>query len=61
MSITSANMKRKPKSKVVFVKVDAIEHKTFSDFAIFRHTNLSELIRQLLHREVAQSKQQAAD
>lgn len=58
MRLISANMKRKPKSKVVFVKVDASEHKAFNDLAITRHTNLSELIRQLLHREL-QPKEQA--
>lgn len=57
MSIVSANMKRKPKSKVIFVKVDPSEHKTFSDLAVTRHTTLSELIRQMLHRELTQSKE----
>lgn len=60
MSISSANMKRKPKSKVVFVKVDVSEHKAFSDLAVQRHTTLSELIRQLLHREVAPKEQATA-
>lgn len=50
-------MKRKPKSKVVFVKVDADEHKSFTDLSIRRKTNLSELIRQLLHRELASELQ----
>ena len=52
MSIGSPSRKRKPKSKVVFVKVDTTEHKLFSDLAVLRHTTLSELIRQLLHREL---------
>ena len=61
MSIRFANMKRKPRNKPIFVKTTQDEHKTFTDLAIRRNTTLSELIRQLLHREVAgQSKEQAA-
>lgn len=60
MSIGFVNMKRKPRNKPIFVKATADEHKTFTELAIRRNTTLSELIRQMLHREVAQSKEQAA-
>lgn len=53
-------MKRKPRNKPIFVKATEQEHRTFTDLAIRRNTTLSELIRQMLHREVAQSKDGAA-
>lgn len=52
-------MKRKPRNKPIFVKATQQEHTAFTNLAITRNTTLSELIRQLLHREL-QSKEQAA-
>jgi len=46
-------MKRKPRNKPIFVKATQDEHKAFTDLSIRRNTSLSELIRQLLHDEVA--------
>lgn len=61
MSILFSPMKRKPRVKPIFVRATEQEHRAFNDLAVQRHTNLSELIRQLLHREVAaQSQGQAA-
>ena len=61
MRLSSANMKRKPRNKPIFVKATADEHKAFTDLAISRHTTLSELIRQMLHAErERQAKEQAA-
>jgi len=41
------------KTKAIPVKVTEQEHLAFQKLAVKRHTNLSELIRQLLHRELA--------
>jgi hypothetical protein len=60
MGAYSNSMKRQHRDKPVFVKTTAVEHKLFTDLAAKRHTTLSELIRQLLHRELNQSKEQAA-
>lgn len=63
MSILSATMKRKKlakRGKPIFVRATADEHVAFNNLAVARNTNLSELIRQLLHREVAQSQQVSA-
>jgi hypothetical protein len=60
MSLISANMKRKPRNKPIFVKATQQEHTAFTNLAISRNTTLSELIRQLLHRELDSSKKVAA-
>lgn len=62
MSIVSANMKRRAKkSRAIFVKASQQEHTAFTQLAIERHTTLSELIRQLLYREVeSQPKEQVS-
>jgi hypothetical protein len=49
-------MKADGKTKVLYVKATEDEHNAFQRLAAKRHTNLSELIRQLLHREVATEK-----
>jgi hypothetical protein len=43
--------KRKNKDKWLQIKVTTGEHIAFHELAYKRHTGLSELIRQLLHRE----------
>ena len=53
MRLISPSMKRKPRNKPIFVKATQDEHKAFTDLSIRRNTSLSELIRQLLHDEVA--------
>lgn len=44
-------MKKVLRSKPIFVKLSPEEHEKFRKLAVKRHTNLSELIRQMLHRE----------
>jgi len=48
--------KRAKREKPLFVKCNPEEHKLFNDLAQKRHTTVSELVRQLLHREAAQTK-----
>lgn len=52
-------MPRKAKrNKPLFIKTTAEEHATFNKLAAERHTTISELVRQLLHREADQAKAQ---
>lgn len=44
-------MDMKPRTKVIPVKVNEDEMKKFKKLADSKHTDLSETIRQLLHRE----------
>jgi hypothetical protein len=53
-------MKRRPKTAWIQCKVAPEEKAQFKRLADARHTDLSELIRQLLHREVDSQKVQAA-
>jgi hypothetical protein len=53
-------MPKEYKNKPIFVKASKSEHSAFRKLAEKRHTNLSELIRQLLHRELDSQKVQAA-
>jgi hypothetical protein len=52
--------KRAKRDKPLFIKATPEEHKLFSDLAQKRHTTVSEMVRQLLHREVALSQGQGA-
>jgi hypothetical protein len=52
--------KRKLRTELLKVRVTEDERAKFEKLAIARHTDLSEVIRQLLHREAAISSQEAA-
>lgn len=52
-------MARQERTSAVLVKVTEREKVTFMKVAEKRHTNLSELIRQLLHREAESQAQKA--
>lgn len=57
MSLNSATMKKRAKrDKPLFIKTTAEEHALFNRLALTRNTTVSELVRQLLHREVEQSQ-----
>jgi hypothetical protein len=53
-------MKRKNRSIIVGMRFSPEEKKAFRALADRRGTDLSELVRQLLHRELQASKQQTA-
>lgn len=50
----------KPRTKRIPVKVTPEEDKKFKKLAESRHTDVSELIRQLLHREADQQEKAVA-
>jgi len=51
---------QKPKSEQIHVKVSDVEKRKFERLAESRHMKLSELVRQILHREADIAKGQAA-
>jgi hypothetical protein len=53
MRAEEITMKKTPKDKPIFVRATAEEHALFTKQANKRHTTLSELVRQLLYKDVA--------
>ena len=53
-------MKKQERTIVLKTRVNADEKAKFDKLAACRHTDLSELTRQLLHREADSQKAQAA-
>jgi len=51
--------KRAKRDKPLFIKTTPEEHKLFTWLAQKRNTTVSEMVRQLLHREASQSQEQA--
>jgi len=53
-------MKNTPKDTMLLIKASKAEHNAFKKLADSRHMNLSQLIRELLHRELEAGKKSEA-